>query len=169
MLVDVDDYIVWEGLNELLWGSTKPQRVSQGMYLIQGFNLNHAITPIVKSEYPMSGFMELMDIQDIDERLTKLRESFERRDELKLPDDYGVCDSVEQFKELYLEVLTNDPRQLVVSLTRVGKEEQSDWGGWRWHKWGTYVGTKYPQHEYLYDEDDTIMEVYCFHIYEVSV
>jgi hypothetical protein len=40
---------------------------------------------------------------------------------------------------------------------------------WRWHKWGEYIGTKNPQHEYLYDEDESIQEVFCYHIYKRKV
>ncbi len=78
---------------------------------------------------------------------------------------YGVCDSVDQLLETYS--FDNDPRKLVISLTKVSKANQSPDGGWRWHKWGEYIGTFTPCCEYLYDEVG-IEEVYVYHIYELN-
>ena len=33
--------------------------------------------------------------------------------------------------------------------------------GWRWHKWGPYIGTQDPQCEYLADEPE-IKEVFVY-------
>lgn len=77
---------------------------------------------------------------------------------------YGVCDSLEQLLAACPE-LEGPDRKFVVTLTRVRKDQQPESGGWRWHKWGDYIGTKNPQHEYLYHEPE-IDEVLCFHIYE---
>jgi len=85
-----------------------------------------------------------------------------------LPDDhnaYGVCDSPEQFMEVLGNKLKEDEaNEYVVSFTAVRKIDQAADGGWRWHKWGPYIGNQNPQYEYLYDEDD-IDEVYTYHIY----
>ncbi len=80
---------------------------------------------------------------------------------------FGVCDNVEQVLERYKQWLEMPDRKFCVSFTKVTKSEQSSDGGWRWHKWGEYIGTKEPQYEYLYDEGDDIQEVYCYHIYEI--
>lgn len=77
---------------------------------------------------------------------------------------YGVCDNVEQLLKKCPE-LEVPGRQFVVTLSRVRKSEQPAVGGWRWHKWGEYIGTQHPRHEYLHDEPD-IEEVFCYHIYE---
>lgn len=77
---------------------------------------------------------------------------------------YGVCDSVEQLLCHYPE-LTLPGREFVVTVTPVRRAEQSETGGWRWHKWGDYIGTQEPRHEYLFDETH-IDEVLVFHIYE---
>lgn len=83
----------------------------------------------------------------------------------ELPPEYGVCDSPEQFKSKYLDALRSDARyEYVVSFVHLRKSEQPSRGGWRWHKWGEYVGEKDPQCEYLYDEPE-IEEVYTFHVY----
>ena len=80
---------------------------------------------------------------------------------------YGVCDTAEQFMSKFGDLLKEDPRHLVVSFTEVRKADQESHGGWRWHKWGAYVGEKEPQCEYLYDEP-VIESVYCYHVYDVS-
>ena len=77
---------------------------------------------------------------------------------------YGVCDNHEQVLEAVPEL--NDPnRNFVLMLTPVKRENQPESGGWRWHKWGDYIGTQEPRHEYLYDEKHIDM-VFVYHIYE---
>ena len=76
---------------------------------------------------------------------------------------YGVCDDVKNLLTVYPE-LEAPGREFVVRLTPVLRASQPPDGGWRWHKWGDYIGSYVPQHEYLYYE--TIDKVYCFHIYE---
>ena len=77
---------------------------------------------------------------------------------------YGVCDSLEQLKNKCPELEASD-RKFVVTLTEVRREDQPASGGWRWHKWGEYIGDHSPQHEYLYDEEG-IERVFAYHIYE---
>ena len=78
---------------------------------------------------------------------------------------YGVADSIDQIKEKYQEMI-NSENPIVISVTEMRKDEQPEDGGWRWHKWGEYIGKKEPQCEYLYDEPN-IDSVYVFHIYAV--
>lgn len=66
---------------------------------------------------------------------------------------YGVCDSPEQFLSKFGGILDSAVRRFVVSLTPVWRANQPCEGGWRWHKWGPYVGDHDPQHEYLYDDE----------------
>lgn len=79
--------------------------------------------------------------------------------------EYGVCDNYQQVLEKF-PFLQTDENQYVVTVTVMKKCHQPPQGGWRWHKWGEYIGTKNPQHEYLYDEDESIQEVFCYHIYK---
>jgi hypothetical protein len=55
--------------------------------------------------------------------------------------------------------------KFVISFTRVLKSNQPSAGGWRWHKWGPYMGTQNSQREYLHDEP-SISEIFCYHIME---
>lgn len=79
---------------------------------------------------------------------------------------YGVADNVEQIKERYKDQIASDA-PIVISLTEMCKENQPEDGGWRWHKWGEYIGTQNPQCEYLYDEPE-IDSVFVFHVYSVK-
>lgn len=87
--------------------------------------------------------------------------------EFPLRGAYGVCDSLENLLEEYPELLDESDgcRKFVVVMHRIDKSDQPDLGGWRWHKWGDYIGKQTPTCEYIYDEP-IIETVYCFHIYE---
>ena len=78
---------------------------------------------------------------------------------------YGVCDTVDQILAACPELQADLKRQFVITVTPVVKNEQPSEGGWRWHKWGPYIGTKTPKQEYLIDEED-IDSVLVYHIYE---
>ena len=80
---------------------------------------------------------------------------------------YGVCDNYHQVLETYRDLLSLPTQKFVIMLSTVTRASQPERGGWRWHKWGEYIGTQNPQHEYLYD-DTHIDKVYCFSIYEVE-
>ena len=91
----------------------------------------------------------------------------------KYPDEleykfYGVCDSPDQFMTSLGKVIQKLQQKFAVVFTIIRKIDQSSSGGWRWHKWGEYIGEKKPECEYLYDEDDSISEVYIYHIYEIN-
>lgn len=77
---------------------------------------------------------------------------------------YGVCDSAENLLEKCPELVASE-RQFVVVLTPVRKADQEPRGGWRWHKWGDYIGAQTPTTEYLFDEP-VVEQVFCYHIYE---
>jgi len=78
---------------------------------------------------------------------------------------YGVCDDWSQVVEQAPSLLT-DSRKFVIFIGEVVRAEQPEWGGWRWHKWGPYIGTKNPQHEYLYHDRD-IDRVFCYRIIQL--
>lgn len=79
---------------------------------------------------------------------------------------YGVCDGVDNLLEA-MPVLQDQARQFVVTLTKVERDVSNKGlgGGWRWHKWGPYIGKHEPTMEHLDDEPD-IEAVYCYHVYE---
>ena len=75
---------------------------------------------------------------------------------------YGVCDNYEQVLEHCKDFI--EKVDCIITVTPIIRETEPDWGGWRWHKWGEYIGTQNPQHEYLY-HDKHIDKVYVYHIY----
>lgn len=81
---------------------------------------------------------------------------------------YGVCDSYQQVFDKCPEIKDSTDRYFLVSVTPVNKSEQSPEGGWRWHKWGPYIGEGEPTREYLYDEPD-FETVYCYHVFEFVI
>lgn len=78
---------------------------------------------------------------------------------------YGVVDRPSQLFRYY--DLIHDPRKFCVGFTPIFREDQPDWGGWRWHKWGPYLGTQKQTTEYLYDEKH-IDHVLVYHIIEIK-
>jgi len=118
------------------------RRHRQGVYEIGSFNF----------EYMMVGF----------------KDSFEtRHPSIEGTDFYnvGVCDNYQQVLDKW-PIIETETRKFVMSITPIVKANQPPQGGWRWHKWGDYIGVHQPQCEYLYDEPQ-IDKVYVYHIYEI--
>jgi hypothetical protein len=68
---------------------------------------------------------------------------------------HGVADTIEQIKEYYKEEVLDENKKYAIALTPVWQEieNKGKGGGWRWHKWGEYIGKLDPQCEHLDDED----------------
>lgn len=109
---------------------------------------------------------ELTNFNEVDE--------FELIDKYKFFPMNGVSDNASQVKNylnkiinIYLNgtskdvyffegqglfnLIKNEPNyQFILLLTPIiNKHDKSSWGGWRWHKWGEYIGKHNPQYEYL--------------------
>jgi hypothetical protein len=78
-------------------------------------------------------------------------------------DEYGVCDTPQQAVDRL--GLKERPEKFFVTFVRIRRVDQPADGGWRWHKWGPYIGDKNPTCEYLHDEK-AIEEVWTYHVYE---
>ena len=63
------------------------------------------------------------------------------------PPRCGVCDSTDQFAQKYPD-FTGE-----VWFTVVKRCDQPEKWGWRWRKWGEYIGNYDIDFEYLYDAD----------------
>lgn len=145
MLVDVNLSIDADGVGAVLaaisGGRPEASSIGAGLYNVHHFNFKYML--------PRGEWEDYADLSRFGEDACA----------------YGVCDSPEQFMAALGDRLAADPSQFVVSFTRVAKSEQSPEGGWRWHKWGPYIGTQSPQCEYIHDEP-AIKEVYCYHVFE---
>ncbi|HMG12787.1 MAG TPA: hypothetical protein VK571_06415 [Gemmatimonadaceae bacterium] len=122
----------------ILSGARPAHRISTGIYSVATFNFN------------------LLLDDDWDDFPNELPGGLE--------ESYGVVDSVEQFTDRFWGALSDDPHGYVVAFTRVRKSEQPTEGGWRWCKWGPYLGVGSPQCDYLHGEPH-FNEVFCFHVY----
>lgn len=78
----------------------------------------------------------------------------------------GVCDNHEQILEKCPMLVTSKDKY-VIGLTKVRKDKQPLFGGWRWSKWGEYIGDMKPTDKYLRDEKE-IDQVYVFEVYQVK-
>lgn len=85
---------------------------------------------------------------------------------------YGVADNVEQIKEFYKKQIKNKKEKFCISMTPVYQERKNKgkYDGWRWHKWGEYIGKLNPQCEYLDDENfgDNFEYVICFNLHFIN-
>lgn len=148
-----------------LWKSIKEDKpmvvfackeVEPGIYE-SGLNFEHRI-----SMY--SNFETYGDYQPLSKEGVPI-ESMDFKELIAGQSAYGIADSIEQIKEHFKEMIASE-NPLVISVTEMRKDEQPEDGGWRWHKWGQYIGKQDPQTEYLYDEPK-IESVYVYHIYAV--
>lgn len=129
--------------------------IEEGVILSPDVNFNHKID--LKTT---NGTFEKPEIGEYNEYPGDYSNS-------ELPISYGVCDNYEQIIEKY-KILTTSESLFSIVITPMIKNEQPESGGWRWHKWGSYIGEHEITSEYLYDEED-IEKVYVFHIYEFKI
>lgn len=146
VLVDLPKFWAPDGsrrdLATLTGGLWKPDRVQQGVYLAH-LNFFHDIRGHILTEYPFS-----------DDKSTWNEGPWE----------YGVCDNYHQILAQW-PLIESSPRRFLISLAEIRRANQPPRGGWRWHKWGPYIGKKTPTTEYLDDEPE-IDHIFVYHIYE---
>jgi hypothetical protein len=80
---------------------------------------------------------------------------------------YGVSDTAQQALDYAQRLVGDDPRKFCVFVTHIVKDpsKRGRGGGWRWHKWGEYIGNDEPKAEYLDDEEGFDEGVYVFGIH----
>lgn len=132
-------------------GAVNFKKLAVGLYRINHFSFDTLIS------------RDGGNLRDHDEWLGYLWASGEKNPPFEDFLEYGVCDGPLQFMQSIGAKLYLHEREFCVSLTRIAKSEQSE-GGWRWHKWGPYIGKQEPTTEYLRDEP-LIEEVWCFHVF----
>ncbi len=86
--------------------------------------------------------------------------------------NYGVCDNASQALDMYDRIVKESVSgeakeqmngEFIIRLMPVFRKYNE---GWRWHKWGEYIGVQKPECEYIGDETNVDM-VYAFHIYKI--
>lgn len=78
---------------------------------------------------------------------------------------YGVCDDYTQVVTHHADILQSADKY-VVHIVCIDKKYEPETEGWRWHKWGEYIGIHEPTTEYLYNEPH-IDRVYVYSIYKI--
>lgn len=162
MLIDISG-VRQDPLDVLINGRASETRLAEGVYET-GWGFDHSLerAGLLKERYPFHPLDEERPLLgDDDAAAVQYWDEYGQR-----PADTGVCDQWEQIVERWPEIRDSD-RKFVISLCRVTKAAQPESGGWRWHKWGDYIGRFEPQCEYLHDEPE-IDAVYTFHVYEVG-
>jgi hypothetical protein len=130
-------------------GDWKLWKIKRGFYHA-GLNVHMFLEDTIKEEFPLRERWWIKDLGDI------------------LPSSYGVCDSPEQLMRKAESALEASKHKMFVTFYKVSKCREPKHGGWRWHKWGPYIGIKHPRHEHIADENGTINTVYCFMIREAK-
>lgn len=92
---------------------------------------------------------------------------FTWENENRIPDTC-VVDSPAQWKAKFYDQLAADSEIWCAFFTHIEKTPGQT-GGWRWHKWGPYVGEGEPTREYLDDEPGFDDGVWVVHVHRVLV
>jgi hypothetical protein len=122
-----------------------PREIIKGVYEIEHFSFDHAMG---------------IRWEEFDDNYPKLTDAHG-----EWFGCYGVCDNFEQVLTQCPEIIESKT-PYALSVTPIRKAESSPEGGWRWHKWGAYIGTQEPTTEYIYDEP-VIEQVYCYHVHKI--
>lgn len=135
-------------------GTWLPTRVYRGVYEAH-INFDKEISNLIVDQWPSFHNYESLEWDRWIEYTGNPAASF------------GVVD---HWSQLPLKALNADPRNLLVFLGRHRRADQPERGGWRWHKWGPYLGVHAPEvsteHEYLHDATD-VVEVWSYCVVEV--
>lgn len=170
---------LWEELKksnpEIFKGEDASGSMFQPWKLINSENFSNLILEEDDPDLDTTGiYMEALNARHHIERLTDYETVNPIGDKyLYRVHDYGVADNATQVirhlenglksylfgnsldDEFYLglslvKLIENYPEyNLVLLMTPHVNTKDCSWGGWRWHKWGEYIGVHEPQHEYL--------------------
>lgn len=114
-----------------------------------------------ETEFHLKHWDEIKELPQ--EELYRLQSTYTNRYYFK---GYGVCDNEDQVYRMY-KWLEDQDEEYCIFLTPIFKEHQPPHGGWRWEKWGEYIGNKESKADYLYDEPDIDM-VYVYSVCKIK-
>lgn len=151
---------------ETLRSAYNPKVVDEGV-IVSGLNFNHMVSEGVEfldtakfslKDGKLTGTYDFLELD-----IKKYSEIMEENDSFL--DAYGVCDNAQQVVDLY--DLEETKGNFTVCLTPIRRDHEPAEGGWRWSKWGRYIGTQNSNAEYIHDESE-IELVYVYHVYPWS-
>lgn len=139
-----------ENFSNLILEEDDPNLDTTGIYL-EALNARHSIERLTdyKTVNPMGNkYLYSVNEYGVADNATQVIRMLEKS--LKtyffgndLEDNFYLGLSLVKFMELYPDY------KLVLLMTPHINTKDCSWGGWRWHKWGEYIGVHEPQHEYL--------------------
>ena len=139
-----------ENYSNLILEEDDPNLDTTGIYL-EALNARHHIERLTdyKTVNPMSNkYLYTVNTYGVADNATQVIRHLENS--LKtyfygndFDDEFYLGKSLVKMIELYPEY------KLVLLMTPHMNTKDCSWGGWRWHKWGEYIGVHEPQHEYL--------------------
>ena len=139
-----------ENYSDLILEEDDPNLDTTGIYL-EALNARHHIERLTdyKTVNPMSNkYLYTVNTYGVADNATQVIRHLENS--LKtyfygndFDDEFYLGKSLVKMIELYPEY------SLVLLMTPHMNTKDCSWGGWRWHKWGEYLGVHEPQHEYL--------------------
>lgn len=142
------------------------ERLGTGVYLCRGVDTEEAVGKCFFRVGPFSlspldgsggyGFTSSLE-EDRGEYY------FARRD-FPTSTPYGTCDTPEQIRDFYGDLLDDPEQPIFISLCEIRWQRDSVW---RWHKNGPYIGDQRPQAEYFGDEP-VIRRVLSYHIHALN-
>lgn len=80
--------------------------------------------------------------------------------------EYGLCDNADQILKKWGHLEAGKQRHFI-TMTPIYREFEPSSGGFRFHKWGEYIGEHELEYEYLVDQTD-IDVIYSFHIHTLK-
>ena len=169
----------WEELKredpEIFKGEDDSSSMFQPWKLINSENFSNLILEEDDPDLDTTGiYMEALNARHHIERLTDYTTVNPMGDKyLYSVHDYGVADNATQvirhlenslksyflgndlddgfyLGKCFVKMIERYPEyKLVLLMTPHVNTKDCSWSGWRWHKWGEYIGVHEPQHEYL--------------------
>ena len=137
-----------------------------GVYLSDG-GLAHYLRSIYNRTTGLKIF-EIWDycFDDAKVALYKKTGNLRESNEAYPKNEYGVADNVEQVLSHFKEELDDPDTAYIIGAFWVTKNGQPI-GGWRWEKWGPYIGKQEPLAQYIRDEP-VIESVLVYHLYRIE-
>lgn len=154
-------------INEITSPGDSLINVQEGVYQAKSFNIESTYfnkNDIYTYNHPKVRALEKEASLKLEKEECTFQEMIEATKEYG--SSYGVADNLEQVLEKFKDKVESPDKNYVILMTLVERKDQSEDGGWRFHKWGPYIGDHEIEYEYLYDQKD-MDSVYVYHIYRV--
>lgn len=123
--------------------------------------VDYATNYTVYRRYPASSLA-----YGVSDNATQVLDNLEQALETYLTKD-STHDFFGRGKRLYKFLTTNPEAVYFIRFCPIFNHHDGTSGGWRWHKWGRYLGKHTPQCEYL-DEETNIDYVLLWHLYPLK-